>query len=539
VSRRTLVIGFALCALLAAPAHADVIVNMTGTDSGATPGDTLIVGGDGAQNTVAIREGFEGDVDASGQPDECGGNDRLCFLTVEANVRIDARNACQQVGANDRMARCAYFFTGSSVSTHRYNARISLGGGNNDRVVILQDAVSSGSVGVTVPWNWEIDYGPGDDVANGPEVLSVPDQRGTLSLDILGGTGADTFNGTFAGRVVRIFGDNDDASPTGDGNDVFASVSSPTGMSMTGESGNDVFRPASGPSAIDAGPGADSLNLEDAIDTPSDEYVGGAGVDSVRWGLDAPALRVFLDGSQPSTGGDTLRGWENATGGRNGDRITGTDDANVLVGNGGAGDNLIGGAGDDRLDVDDGNAAVPGVTSDDAVDGGAGVDTIFANDGNRDLVSCGSSSHPVTVFINNQSQQLTVFDSDIARLDLADVERDCEDVEREPVKTPPSARVVDAKAAGRGSLRVVLACGKGVGGRCKGTVSAGGAAERYRIRKRKRDTVAVGLAKRERRRLANRGFAVVRIETAEVAADGRDRTRHRALLVKRSGSAPR
>jgi Ca2+-binding RTX toxin-like protein len=522
--RRLLATAVAFGAL-AAPAQAVVTVSITGTDSGDNPNDTLRVTGDDAQDSIVIREGFEGDVGPNGQADTCGGNDVLCFLTVEANKSITAQGACQRDGAATRV-RCAYFHSGTARSTHTYSARVDLLGGVNDRVEIVQDAVADCCQALTTPWNWTIDYGPGNDVIDGPAVLTVPDERGTLSLTIAGGAGSDLFRGRFAARPTTLFGDDDSGAVNVTGTDLFRDIERGIGMRIRGQGGDDSIAVRSTAIGIDAGAGNDLVNFEQAaFETlgPPVELEGGSGTDGIRYGENAPALTVRLDGSGTSTGNHLLSGFESARGSLRSDTLIGNGADNNLTGGGGR-DRLVGNGGDDTLDVDDSDPPLRG--ADDTAEGGPGADLILSNDGVRDTVNCGTSSHPETVFIGGRSQQIFVFDPDRARIDLTDLEQECEDVERQAVRTPPSARIAGAKLSGTGVV-LSLRC-RGV---CRGRASAGGAAVRYRIRGR--GSVRVPLPRAARRKLARRGHAVIRARTVELDSQGRDRTRERALLVRR------
>ena len=515
----------------AAPVQANVTVSAEGTDSGGNPHDTLVVTGDSTQDSIVIREGFEGDVGPGGAPDTCGGNDLLCFLTVEANKPISPQGACQRDGS-DTKVKCAYFHSGTAQTTHTYEGRVDMLGGVNDRVQIFQAAVFACCQARTTPWNWKLDYGPGNDVIDGPTVLNVPDERGTLNVTIAGGAGSDLFRGPFAARPTTLFGDDDNGAVNVTGSDIFRQIGLGIGMSIEAQGGDDSIRPLSTAIPVDAGPGDDLLNLSEATFDelgPATSYDGGAGSDSLNYGEDAPPLTVRLDGSAPSTGNDTLTNFENATGGLSKDRLFGTDGPNVLKGGGGAGDALEGRGGNDTLDVDDG---VGGPAAGDSADGGAGADLILANDGVRDLVSCGSSDHPQTIFVNGRAQQIFIFDADRARLDLTDTQRDCEDVEREAVRTPAAARIASAKPAGS-RLLLGLRCPRGVRGGCRGRASAKGGAVRYRLRAGRRGAVRVPLPAAVRKRLGRRGYAVVRAQTLELDSQRRDRTRQRTVLLRR------
>ncbi len=542
--KRCLTATLLLLTLAAVPAQADVTVNAQGTDSGDTPSDFIGITGDDTTNSLVIREGFEGDVGPGGEPDTCGGGDRLCFLTVQSLLGpIQAQGACQPQGANT--VRCAYFHSGTARVGHTYRARINLGGGGNDRVRISQDAVADCCQAVTTPWNWEIDYGSGNDIIEGSEVLFAPDERGTLSLKLAGGPGSDLFRGEFADRGVTLLGDDIAGAVNVSGTDIFENIRrGTTGLSIRGQGGDDQISLLNPRIGVDAGAGNDSLIVRgaalDSSSQPPAVLEGGSGTDIVSYAGVLAALTLRLDGSLTSTGNYTLQGFENATGGTGGDRIIGTEAANVLKGGGGR-DTLTGLGGNDTLDADDGVLPASS-TGDDIVEGGAGEDLILANDGVRDVVNCGTSSHTQTVFINNQPNELSIFDSDRARLDLTDFERDCEDVQREAVRTPPAARIADAKLSGH-MLGLTLRCPRSARSGCRGrarTEAAGGARRSareggvaYRVRRGGRGRVLVPLPGGVRTKLGRRGFAVVRAVVVERDAQARDRTRERTFVVSR------
>lgn len=521
--------------LAASPAQADVTVFAEGTDDGNNPHDSLVVTGDDSQDSIIIREGFEGDVGPGGAADTCGGGDLLCFLTVEANKPVDPQGACQRDGSARRV-KCAYFHSGTARSTHTYQADINLLGGTNDRVQIVQDAVTDCCQALTTPWNWTIDYGPGNDVIDGPTVLTVPDRVGTVNVTIAGGAGSDLFKGRFAARPTTLFGDDDSGAVNVTGTDIFTDIPRGIGMSIKGQGGDDSITPLSTAIPIDAGPGNDLVNFGKAAFEnlgPALPLDGGSGIDTLNYGPNAPALTVRLDGSGTSTGNHTLTNFENATGGPRGDTLIGNDQPNRLVGGGGRGDSLRGMGGNDILDIDDGVTGPAGSGSDDAADGGAGEDLILANDGVRDLVSCGSSDHAQTVFINGRPQQIFIFDSDRAVLDLTDAERDCEDVERQAIRTPSAARIVKATLA-TNAARLLLRCPGRARGGCRGRARAGNAeAVRYRVRRGGRRVVQVPLPRAVRRKLAGRGWAAVQVQTAERDRKGRPRTRDKTVLLTR------
>lgn len=122
-----------------------------------------------------------------------------------------------------------------------------------------------------------------------------------------------------------------------------------------GTDDDDLLAGGSGSDALFGGPGADRLRISSGADTLD----GGTGSD---WALAPHAVPVRLDlartGPQPVPGGQvTLRSIENLMGGSGGDRLSGNDRPNVLMGvrgfdtldGGGGADTLVGGTGRDLL----------------------------------------------------------------------------------------------------------------------------------------------------------------------------------------------
>jgi hypothetical protein len=524
---------------IAAPARADVVVNMQGSSAGGFTSDSLLITGEDFADDITITEGGDGGTGPVGEARDCA-QSRLCFLFVESGTsRISPQGACDFAGG-DRRVRCAYFGPGEAPeSQSSRSASISLRGGS-DRLRIVQRV--SLAPDRALQWSWNADYGAGTDSIDGATVLTVPD-AGPSPVTLAGGAGTDFFRGRFDTRPIRLFGDANGAVNVADA-DRFDNVTGGNGMRMNGEGGIDRFFLAGGVQLVDGGPGDDRIDAGTGIDNLAATIDGGAGTDVISY-RDAPSgVRVVLDGTATSTGEDTLRNIENADGSRFGDRLIGTDGPNTLIGLGGRGDSLSGRGGDDVLDIDEEAAGftVPSGQTDDAADGGAGQDLIQANDGFRDLVSCGSSTHTVRVTVAGRLQQIQVPDADSARLDLQDAEADCEDIRREPVRAAPAARIVGARVVG-GRLRVTLSCAAGTPGGCRGRarlVALGTKASRplgggiaYRLRAGRRGTVRIALPPDKRRELASRGRALVRVQVAERDRRGRDRLQRRALLVRR------
>jgi hypothetical protein len=138
-----------------------------------------------------------------------------------------------------------------------------------------------------------------------------------------------------------------------------------------GGSGNDVLGGQAGADLLIGGPGADVLAGFDGADRldggrDRDTLDGGAGVDLVTYGTRRAPISVDLRAGQGGAQGelDSLRGFEDVTGGYGPDRLIGDDGPNVLYGGldgsdagfgRGGNDTLsarrsVGGAGNDILD---------------------------------------------------------------------------------------------------------------------------------------------------------------------------------------------
>lgn len=191
----------------------------------------------------------------------------------------------------------------------------------------------------------------------GPEDDNIDGGGGDDNID--GGAGNDTLNG----------GDGDDTLTGGDGDDV-----------VNGGVGADVFIAASG-----AG---------------NDSYDGGEGIDTIKFTSAIEPVTVNLQTGELQLGSsfgaeidiDVIKNVENVVGGQAGDIITGNDDANVLNGGAGDGNDTISGlGGNDAIVGDAGNDTLDGGTGNDAIVGGAGNDTLDGGEGN-DLLSGGDGN---------------------------------------------------------------------------------------------------------------------------------------------------
>jgi Ca2+-binding RTX toxin-like protein len=213
-----------------------------------------------------------------------------------------------------------------------------------------------------------LDGGPGDDTVAG----------GGGSDGLAGGDGGDTLAGG-AGIDRLTGGDGDDTLRGGD-------------LGLVGADGADDLDGGGGADALEGGPGNDRLDGGEGADRIS----GGEGRDTADYGLRAAAVTVTLDDvandGEAGEGDGIGRDVESVVGSAAPDTITGDNQASTL--DGGSGEDVIdGGAGTDQLA------------------GGTGADVLRSRDGVRDTVSCGQ-------------------ESDLAIVDLKDVVRDCELVDR-------------------------------------------------------------------------------------------------------------
>lgn len=221
------------------------------------------------------------------------------------------------------------------------------------------------------PEHWLVHGGPGDDVL---EVLA------DSAASLYGGPGDDELTG----------GPYTDSLVGGAGADT-----------LSGGAENDQLRGGDGADTLSGGPDEDELAGDGGGAPAPDVIDGGGGNDTVSYAGHTAGVTVDLARAGPSGApgeNDSIRGMENAIGGRGSDRIEGSDGPNtiagdrpaahgssasgenraqrdVLIGRGG-GDTLTGSAGADRLGGGAGRDELNGRGGDDALAGGPGDDDL-------------------------------------------------------------------------------------------------------------------------------------------------------------------
>jgi autotransporter-associated beta strand protein len=224
-----------------------------------------------------------------------------------------------------------------------------VGGAGNDTYVVddLGDILVEASGGGYDRVLSSIDWTLGDEF----ERLLL---SGTADLNGTGNTLANRLDGN-AGANLLVGADGNDTLYGGEGNDT-----------LLGSGDNDTLYGGLGADTLIGGPGDDWLHGG----AEADRLIGGAGLDGVTYSGSALGVVVDLAAQTVSGGdaeGDTISGFEHATGG-DGD------------------DQLIGDALNNKLSAGLGNDTLSGGLGHDTLDGGAGADSLAGGDGDDTYV---------------------------------------------------------------------------------------------------------------------------------------------------------
>jgi Ca2+-binding RTX toxin-like protein len=250
------------------------------------------------------------------------------------------------------------FAAGSSTATNGADVSVPSGSG-------------SFSVAQAPAGDYVIDLGA---ISIVDDALSEGAETVAITLSVPGHTFA---NGSSTYVHVVTLRDNDPINGTAD-NDVLTGGAD--NEVLNGKDGDDELWGLGGDDHLGGGNGNDHLNGGDGDDwlsggTGNDVIDGGDGVDTVDYTANPLTIEVSLANQGDVATADTAAGWsgldyllniENLFGTNYGDKLTGSDGANVL-GGGGGNDQLIGLGGDDVLG------------------GGFGNDTLWGGDGEDQL----------------------------------------------------------------------------------------------------------------------------------------------------------
>lgn len=219
---------------------------------------------------------------------------------------------------------------------------------------------------------------------------------GAASTTFRGGTGTDTANYSNADRFVNVSLDNvaADGRP-GDTDDIRSDVENLIGSrfpdTLTGSDANNILDGRTSNDTL-SGLGGNDTFPEGEFASGRDDFSGGEGQDAVLYGSRRAGVTVDLDGvaDDGAAGeGDNVRGdVEIVTSGTGSDVLIGNAAANTFDSSGGT-DRMEGRGGADALfAVDD----LAGFQAADTVLGGAGNDRIDVVDDGADDVRCGTGA---------------------------------------------------------------------------------------------------------------------------------------------------
>ena len=205
------------------------------------------------------------------------------------------------------------------------------------------------------------------------------DADNTLNGDnnnrIWGGKGNDRIDGR-GGMDTLEGGEGNDDIKGGDDDDT-----------LRGNDGDDTLEGGAGADIMDGGDGIDTLSYagspQRSGDRTAEDYISGVTV-QLNTSVSGPGTHAEVTDDQDITTFDTISNFENLTGSRYDDMLTGNSSANVIKG----------GSGDDILD---GNGGA------DTLEGGPGADT-FTGNNQDDFLSYEGSSSGVRVDLSEGSE---------------------------------------------------------------------------------------------------------------------------------------
>lgn len=310
----------------------------------------------------------------------------------DAGAVITAAGRCASIDAHSAVCR------GSLLSTTHVTA-----GDLDDRVATTRRMATDAPM--------IVDGGPGNDVLSGGIDEDAEFNGGGGDDQLYGGNGFNELDG--GGGDDQLYG-----------GDVF--------NELDGGGGDDRIYGGAGPDELDGGGGQDQLfgGSEDDSLTDGDRdgahgdaaprpdtLVGGAGADRLSYQQRRHPVRVHtgVDGNAGAAGEhDGISGIEEIVGGAGDDRLVGDRRVNYLDGRGGA-DTLIGGRGRDELIGRRGRDRLLGGRHLDELNAGPGIDGLFCGSGDdfvrsgrlrfREIVPA-SCEHLVTIWSPDRSLTL-------------------------------------------------------------------------------------------------------------------------------------
>ncbi|UXN66058.1 cadherin-like domain-containing protein (plasmid) [Phyllobacterium sp. A18/5-2] len=357
-------------------------------------GDDQVWGGSGNDRLFG-DEGRDTIFGESGDDIISGGNDDDLLFGGEGNDTVAGdlgRDTIHGDAGNDRLEGGG----GNDIILGQAGADVLDGGGDDDFL--------SGGAGGDV-----VKGGEGTDIVAGDADQAADRYDGgsqTDTLDysaVLHGTTIDleagTANGTEIGHdtissfeILKAGAGNDDVQGSAEAEEIH------------GNSGDDLIAGAGGDDSLFGGEGSDHLSGGDDADTveggagsdtvvgdldqATDNYDGGAGIDTLDYSAALMAVVIDLvaaNASGAEIGTDSVSNFEVIKTGEGADEISGSTASESIFGNGGN-DTISGGSGSDTLSGGAGNDVIADGEGSDCVEGGSGDDIVqAAADGSDDI----------------------------------------------------------------------------------------------------------------------------------------------------------